>query len=108
MTLSIDELRAQKDRLDREREEVERRLQEAERLERAGAAKVLIAELREFTRRIDELKDERQKLLGRIRDVAPRVGDFTYAAEDHRSAPRGPRPHKQPTFSTRSCGAPRA
>lgn len=84
MTLSIEELRAQKDRLDREREEVERRLQEAERFERAEAAKVLITELRDFTRRIDELKDERQKLLGRIREVAPRVGDFTYASEDHR------------------------
>jgi hypothetical protein len=84
MALDIEELRRQKERLDRERDELERRLQEAERLEREAAAVALVRELRNFTQRIDALKEERHQLLQRIREAAPRIGDFSYAAEDHR------------------------
>jgi hypothetical protein len=40
--------------------------------------------LRDFTKRIDGLKEERQALLLRIRESAPRMGDFTYGIEDYR------------------------
>lgn len=82
MSLDIEELRKQKERLDREREEVERRLSEAERHEREQAAAHLVDELRAMTVRIDALKDDRQKLLLKIREAAPRLGDFTYAQDD--------------------------
>lgn len=86
---SIDELRRQKERLDKEREELEKQLQEAERKEREAAALTLVRELRDFTRRIDALKEERHQLLMRIRESAPRLGDFTYASEDHKLAING-------------------
>ncbi len=84
MAVSIDELRRQKERLEKEREEIERQLAQAERREREKAAATLVTELRDFTRRIDALKQERHQLLLRIREAAPRLGDFTYAADDHR------------------------
>ncbi|MFM2153409.1 MAG: hypothetical protein RL199_1844 [Pseudomonadota bacterium] len=86
MTTDIEELRRQKERLDREREALERQLAEAERREREKAADLLVRELRDTTARIDALKGERVKLLARIREVSPRHGDFTYAAEDDRLA----------------------
>lgn len=84
MSVNIEELRREKERLEREREDVERRLQAAERQAREQEALTLVDELREFTRRIDALKDERHQLLRRIRETAPLLGDFTYAQDDHR------------------------
>lgn len=84
MAMNIEELRRQKEKLDRERDELERQLALAEQREREAQASKLVAELREFTRRIDALKEERQELLLRIRESAPRIGDFSYASEDYR------------------------
>lgn len=84
MALEIEELRRQKERLEKEKEEVDRQLADAERREREAAAGHLVDDLREITGRIDGLKDERQKLLLRIREAAPRMGDFSYAADDWR------------------------
>jgi hypothetical protein len=86
MAIDIEELRRQKERLDREREALERQLADAERRERERAADVLVRDLRDTTARIDALKGERVRLLARIREVSPRHGDFTYAAEDDRLA----------------------
>lgn len=84
MAVDIEELRREKERLDRERQDIERKLAEAERVEREAKAASLIAELHAFTARIDDLKKERQDLLMKIRDAAPRIGDFTYAQDDWR------------------------
>ncbi len=78
----IEELRREKDRLEKQREEIDRQLAEAERKEREKAARHLVTELRAMTKQIDALKDDRQKLLLRIRDAAPKLGDFTFAQED--------------------------
>ena len=40
--------------------------------------------MHDFTSRIDDLKKERQEVLMRIRDAAPRIGDFTFAQDDWR------------------------
>lgn len=82
MAANIEELRREKERLEREREEVERRLAEAERFEREQAASGLLDELFAMTDRIDAMKAERQAMIARIREAAPRLGDFTYAQED--------------------------
>lgn len=84
MAMSIEELRKERERIEREREEIERRLAEAERSEREQKASALVVELREMTERIDALKHERQQLLSRIREAAPRLGDFTYASDDYK------------------------
>jgi hypothetical protein len=84
MAASIEELRKEKERIEREREEIERRLQEAMRREREQVALELLPELLDLTNKIDTLKETRQQLLVRIREAAPRLGDFTYASEDYR------------------------
>jgi hypothetical protein len=86
MSHDLEALRRERERLDREREAIDRRLAEAERHERRKAAELLVRELCEATRRIDALKVERTALLRRIRELDPRGGDFTYAAEDDRLA----------------------
>lgn len=91
MAINIEELRRQKERLEKEREEVERQLQDAERREREGASLLLVKELRAYTERIDALKQERHQLLLRIREAAPRLGDFTYGADDYRLTLQGAR-----------------
>lgn len=97
MSANIDELRRQKERLEKEREEIERQLAEAERREREHAAQALVDELRALTGRIDGLKEERHQLLSRIREAAPRMGDFSYAADDYRlSLPAARASLKQP------------
>jgi hypothetical protein len=97
MATDIEELRRQKERLDREREALERQLADAERVEREKAADLLVKDLRDLTSRIDALKGDRVKLLSRIREVSPRHGDFTYAAEDDRlSLPVARTAMKQP------------
>ncbi len=84
MSASIEELRKEKERIEKEAAEVERKLQEAVRLERETEAAKLLPQLFELTARIDALKEERQQLLYRARESAPRLGDFTYASEDYR------------------------
>jgi prefoldin subunit 5 len=106
MSTSIEELRKQKERLEKEREDVERQLAEAERRERERSAAHLVEELRTFTGRIDALKEERQQLLQKIREAAPRLGDFTYAADDYRLTLQGARAAmKQPELLDRTLAA---
>lgn len=84
MSVSIEELRKEMERIEREREEVERRLQDAMRREREQIALKLMPQIIELTSKIDAMKEERQQLLTKIRESAPRAGDFTYAAEDYK------------------------
>lgn len=104
--LSIEELRRAKEQLEREREELEKRILEAERLERENAARSLLPQVLELSARIDALKEERQQALLRIRDAAPRLGDFSYGQEDYRlslTAARGGM--KQPELFDRLTSA---
>lgn len=84
MAVSIDELRKEMERIEREREEVERRLQEAMRREREKVALELMPQVTELTSKIDAMKEERNQLLLKIREAAPRAGDFSYASEDYK------------------------
>ena len=84
MAVSIEELRKEMERIEREREEVDRRLQEAMRREREQIALKLMPQIEELTSKIDGMKEERNQLLMKIREAAPRAGDFTYAAEDYK------------------------
>lgn len=82
MAIDIEELRREKERLDKERQDIERKLLEAERVQKEAQAAALVAEVHDFTARIDDLKKERHQVLMRIRDAAPRIGDFTFAQDD--------------------------
>lgn len=82
MAIDIEELRREKERLDKERQDIERKLVEAERVQKEVEAASLIAEVHAFTAQIDDLKKERHRALMHIRDMAPRIGDFTFAQDD--------------------------
>lgn len=82
MAIDIEELRREKERLDNERQDIERKLLEAERVQKEEEAASLIAQVHGFTARIDDLKKERHETLMHIRDMAPRIGDFTFAQDD--------------------------
>lgn len=84
MAIDIEELRREKERLDRERQEVERKLLEAERVAKEAEAASLVEQVHALTVQIDDLKRDRQNVLMRIRDNAPRIGDFTFAQDDWR------------------------
>jgi len=84
MSLSIEELRRQKEQLDRERELLEQQLLQAERREREAAAQEQLAQLVAQTARIDALKAERRALLDQIRAAVPHLGDYSYAQDDDR------------------------
>lgn len=86
MSANIEELRREKERLEKERAEIERQLAKAEAKEKAEAALKALESLKEYTRRIDALKHERQQVLENMRELAPRLGDYSYAAEDFRSS----------------------
>jgi hypothetical protein len=106
MSATIEELRKAKERLDKEAVEIERKLQDALRAEREAAASRLLPELIELTARIDAMKEDRQKLLARIREAAPRLGDFSYAAEDYRLTLQSARTSmKQPELLDRLMSA---
>jgi hypothetical protein len=106
MSVTIEELRKEKERLDKEAVEVERKLQAALRAEREAAAAKLLPELFELTARIDAMKEDRQRLLHRIREAAPRLGDFSYASEDYRLTLQSARASlKQPELLDRLTAA---
>jgi hypothetical protein len=84
MAVSIEELRQHKERLEKEREDVERRLQDALRKEKEEIAARALPKLWDLTARIEALKVERQQLLDQAREAAPRLGDFTYGSDDYK------------------------
>lgn len=84
MAVSIEELRKEKERLERERESIEQRLQDALRKEKEETALRLVPKVLDLTERIEALKVERQQLLDQVRETAPKLGDFSYGAEDYR------------------------